>query len=219
MATRSRSETAIGNARVVTDWAVWLPKAFFMNWSDRANWEKNLSDPTLFLPLGFFPPEERERIVNNYYIDIRNTQGDVFGIGLPGNRNVIGKNVVVGPGTINVDQTQIQKVSDPYSKALKDFSESINQQLNGRRIPDDQIRSINSAIDDLAKELESVNGKEDVSLPKQRILSGKVTEVIAEALGALPALANISSTFTPLAPFSSLIGEPVDKIIADFTHR
>jgi hypothetical protein len=61
-------------SRTPTDWAVWLPKGFFLNWSDKESRERNMADPTIWLPLGLFPPVERERLVNNYY----NYYGDMF---------------------------------------------------------------------------------------------------------------------------------------------
>ena len=66
----ARTETAADNylsrTRTATDWAVWMPKVF-MKWSNPEDWRKNTSDPTIWLPLEFYPLEERERMVNNYY--------------------------------------------------------------------------------------------------------------------------------------------------------
>ena len=59
-------------SRTPTDWAIWLPKAFFLDWSNRTNWEHNLSDPTIWLPLGLFPSELREGIVKKH--DMKETQ-------------------------------------------------------------------------------------------------------------------------------------------------
>ena len=75
-------------------------------------------------------PEENRRGIN-----ISGTQGDIIGTGFSGPSNIIGKNIVVGSGTINVAETQLQKIPNEYAQALKDFSESVNQQIKGRQIP------------------------------------------------------------------------------------
>ena len=68
----------------------------------------------IWLPLGFFPPEERERMVNTYYgnyINIKDIARDVMGVGVNGTGYVIGKTMVVDQGTINVTEQQSQTIS------------------------------------------------------------------------------------------------------------
>lgn len=221
----ARTETAADNylsrTRTATDWAVWMPKAFFMKWSNPEDWQKNTSDPTIWLPLGFFPPEEREKMVNNYYgnyINIKDIGGDVTGVGVNGTGNVIGKTMVVGQGTINVTESQLQSVSSEYANALKDFSININQRLKGKQIPENLTKQINSSLDDLAKEIEDIKYQEKVSPAKARILNALVTEVVHEVVSALPLGTNVTSTFAPLTQFNSLIGESVEKIVADLVQ-
>jgi hypothetical protein len=210
MATVGRTETDISRGRVATDWAVWLPKAFFLKWSDPKSWERNMSDTTIWLPLGVFPPEERERIVNNYYI-----QGDAIGIGVKGSGNVIGKNLVVGDRTISVSEEQLREMSPKYASALKSFSENVNQQLRTRQIPEDQAREINDSLGLLAKAVEELKDGENLSSSTKRILNSKVTDVANKVLEILPAKAKVQSTFGPLSLFNDIIGEPVDKVVAD----
>lgn len=70
-------------------------------------------------------------------IKIENTGGDVFGIGVSGSGNVIGKNVGVRPGTININENQLQRIPNEFANILKEFSENINQQINGKRISEE----------------------------------------------------------------------------------
>jgi hypothetical protein len=153
-------------------------------------------------------------------INIQGTGGDVFGVGVRGSDNIIGKNIVVGSGTINVSQQELSKIPIPeYARALKDFSESINQQLQGKRIPEEQIKEINNNLDELAKEVQDVRPGEEKQLTpaKQRTLNGRFGNVVRVVLKVLPAAATIaSSLFAPLAPFSSLIGESVQNVVADY---
>ena len=39
---------------------------------------------------------------------------------------------------------------------MKDFSESINQRFKGRQIPEEQVKSINTNLEELAKEVQGV---------------------------------------------------------------
>ena len=43
-----------------TDWRILLPRAFYMNWSDRQTWLKSFMDPTIWFPLAFYPEEENQ---------------------------------------------------------------------------------------------------------------------------------------------------------------
>jgi hypothetical protein len=46
------------------DLRIWIPKAFLLNWSDPKTWQTRFFDPTIWLPVAFSTPEERERIMN-----------------------------------------------------------------------------------------------------------------------------------------------------------
>jgi hypothetical protein len=153
-------------------------------------------------------------------INIQGTGGDVIGVGVNGSGNIIGKNIVVGSGTINVSQQELSKIPIPeYANALKEFSESINQQLQGKQIPEEQVKEINSNLNELAKEVQDIKpGQEQqISPAKRRTLNGKFGNVIRGVLKVLPTAATIaSSLFPPLAPFSGLIGESVEKVVSDY---
>jgi hypothetical protein len=155
----------------------------------------------------------------NSGISISGTQGDVFGVGVSGSENIIGKNVVVGDGTIKVNESELRKIPNEYAKALKIFSESINQQLKGLQIPEGQVKSINSGINELAKEVEDVKpGKEEeTNYVKQANVEAKTASLIQNVLNVLPQAAEIATTFTPLAPFSKLIGKEVKHIVDAIT--
>src|SRR5215217_1321713 len=43
-------------------------------------------------------------------VNIENTGGDVFGVGVSGSGHTIGKNIVVGSGTISVSQQELGKI-------------------------------------------------------------------------------------------------------------
>lgn len=154
-------------------------------------------------------------------VKIENTGGDVYGVGVSGSGNVIGKNVVVGSGTINVSENQLQKIPAEYAQALKEFSENVNQQLKGRQIPEEEVKSINNNMNELAKEVEDVKpGKEaEVDYVKQTQVETKTASLIQRVLTVLPEAAETAATFTPLAPFSKLIGKGTQQIVDAIARR
>ena len=166
---------------------------------------------------GTLEPEENRRGIN-----ISGTQRDVIGFGFSGSGNIIGKNIVVGSGTINVSQQELAKIQGPeYARALKDFSENINQQLKGRQIPKEQVKSINTSLEELAKEVQDVKpGREEqMDYPNQVNIESKTVSVVQKILNVLPEAAETAATFTPLAPFNKIIGKGVTQIVDAIAKR
>jgi hypothetical protein len=162
-------------------------------------------------------PEEHRRGIN-----ISGTQRDVMGFGFSGSGNIIGKNIVVGSGTINVSQQELAKIQGPeYARALKDFSENINQQLKGRQIPEEKVKEINTSLEELAKEVQDVKpGREEqMDYPNQVNIESKTVSVVLKILNVLPEAAETAATFTPLAPFNKIIGKGVTQIVDAIAKR
>jgi hypothetical protein len=128
----------------------------------------------------------------------------------------------VGSGTIDISQQELANIQDPeYAKALKDFSGNINQQLKGRQIPKEQVKSINTSLEELAKEVQGVKpGREEqMDYPKQLNIESKTVSIVQKILNILPEAAETAATFTPLAPFSKLIGKGITQIVEDIAKR
>jgi flagellar basal body rod protein FlgB len=162
-------------------------------------------------------PEENRRGIN-----ISGTQRDVMGFGFSGSGNIIGKNIVVGSGTINVSQQELAKIQGPeYARALKDFSENINQQLKGRQIPEEKVKEINTSLEELAKEVQDVKpGREEqMDYPNQVNIESKTVSVVQKILNVLPEAAETTATFTPLDPFNKIIGKGVMQIVDAIAKR
>jgi flagellar basal body rod protein FlgB len=128
-----------------------------------------------------------------------------------------------GSGTVNVNQQELANIQDPeYAKALKDFSENINRQLKGRQIPEEQVKSINTSLEELAKEVQGVKpGREEhIDYPIQLNIESKTVSIVQKTLNVIPeAEEETAATFTPLAPFSKLIGKGVSQIVEDIAKR
>ena len=124
-------------------------------------------------------------------------------------------------GTVNVNQQELANIQDPeYAKALKDFSENINRQLKGRQIPKEKVKSINTSLEELAKEVQDVmpGREEEIDYPIQLNIESKTVSIIQIILNVLPE-EEIAATFGPLAPFSKLIGKGVTQIVGDIAKR
>jgi hypothetical protein len=147
--------------------------------------------------------------------NISDSGGNIIGVGISGSGNVIGKNVVIGTGTINIDEAKIQKVPSEYKKALEDFSKVINEQLKGHQITEEKVKSINHDLTELGKELENIKpGKENkVDYVKKANLEGKTALLVQNILNVLPEAAETATIFTPLAPLSKIIGKTISSII------
>lgn len=126
-------------------------------------------------------------------------------------------------GTVNISQQELANIQDPeYAKALKDFSENINRQLKGRQIPEEQVKSINTSLEELAKEVQGVKpGREEqIDYPIQLNIESKTVSIVQQILNVLPeAEEETAATFRPLDPFSKLIGKRVAQIVEDIAKR
>jgi SMC interacting uncharacterized protein involved in chromosome segregation len=125
-------------------------------------------------------------------------------------------------GTINVSEQLLTQIpNNEYAESLKQFSETINDQLKGRHIPEEKVKSINQSINELAEEVKDVKpGKEEeVDYVKQTNVEAKTASVIQKVLDVLPQAAETTATFTPLAPFSKLIGKGVQGIVDAIANK
>lgn len=152
---------------------------------------------------------------NKGSINISGNQGEVIGTGFSGSGNVISKNIIIGSGTINANQTELQNIPNEYAKAITDFSNLVNEQLKGHQIPEDMVKSINNDLTELGKEVKDVKlGEEDkVDYVKKIQVEGKTASLLQKILDVLPEAAETAATFTPLAPFSKIIGKSVKSIV------
>ena len=155
-------------------------------------------------------------------IHISGMQGDVSGTINGGTGNIAAKYVVVGSGTINVSEQQLARIqNNEYAQSLRSFSENINKQLKDRQIPEEQIKSINQSMSELAKEVEDIKpGKErEIDYVKQTNIETKTASVIQKVLNVLPQAAETTVTFTSLAPFSKLIGKGMQEMVNAIQRR
>jgi hypothetical protein len=180
--------------------------------------EKDLSKSIAFVPIliGFIPQTViggdliMGDIVKGDKIKVENVQGDVIGVGVKGKGNIIAKEV---SGTINLNFQEYNKMPDEYAKSLKMFSQEVNAQLKKHNISQEKTAPVQESINELAKEVEGIKPEEKIDIEKKENIKSKITKVAIRLLKILPEGAETVATFTPLAPFSKIIGKSVEEIV------
>ncbi|MGE5661742.1 MAG: hypothetical protein ACM3X1_05790 [Ignavibacteriales bacterium] len=146
-------------------------------------------------------------------------EGDVIGGVVGGGGNIVGKEVTIS-GTINIDQQQLQSISNEYAKSLKDVERMINEQFQKHNVPKEKVDEIQKDIDEFTNEIKDIKGggEEDVTTAKTKILNGKFSSFTEKIPKAVPKTAETIAAFTPLAPFSRLIGEGVEAVSKSYSE-
>lgn len=139
---------------------------------------------------------------NDKGIHIGNVGGDVIGVGVTGSGNVIGTN-------ITINRQQLQNIPYEYAKSLREFI----KELNKFNIASEETKPIQDSLNDFTKEIEGIKPEEKVNAVKQKSLNSKFSIFAQKVLKILPKTAETIIAFTPLAPFSKLIGEEVQQLV------
>jgi hypothetical protein len=143
----------------------------------------------------------------NKSMSITGNKGDAIGVEFTGSGNIIGKQIVVGSGTINVSRQELSNINSEYANALKKFSETLNRQLEGKQIPEEQVKEINDSIREIDEEIQDLKPGQQLGEIKKSDIKSKLFRVAKNVLKVLPHAAETVALFTPLAPFSKVIGE------------
>ena len=75
------------------------------------------------------------------------------------------------------------------------------------------VEGTNNDLNELAKEVQDVKPDEKVNIIKQKTVNSKFSIFSAKVLKVLPKTAETIAGFTPLAPFSKIIGESVQDLV------
>lgn len=146
-------------------------------------------------------------IVKGDKIKVENVQGDVI---VKGKGNIIAKEV---SGTINLNFQEYNKIADEYAKSLEAFSQEVNVQLKKHNISQEKTAPVQESINELVKEVEGIKPEEKIDIEKKENIKSKITKVAIRLLKILPEGAETVATFTPLAPFSKIIGKGVEEVV------
>lgn len=142
---------------------------------------------------------------NNNGIHISGNQGDVIGVGIKGDANVVGKNISIGGG-INVNKNKYENLEPEFKSSLDEFLAEVNKKSG--QLSDEQRKSISEIIDKIAKEYQSVKpGEEIQDEDKKDEIKSKQISLAEKIVDLMPDVAESIASVTPLAPFSKAIGK------------
>lgn len=144
--------------------------------------------------------------MNGDKIKFGNVKGDVIAGKVSGSGNIVGKNVVVQP-------ERLQELHPELSESLKAFSGSIDKLLTLHSVPEIETERINQQINTLAEETKDLDPQEDIPYVKRSSIKTKIAAIADNLFKVLPSAVETAASFTPLAPFSKVIGESVDGIV------
>jgi hypothetical protein len=149
-----------------TDWKIWLPKAFWIDWSDPETWKKHSADPTIWFPRAYDSPEEKQNvsnlisatgdiIVGDQFRDIRNAKiinkaivQNAF------NRTVRGYSQEI-ENALHLISQFIEKSDDPAADALfHNFKQELNK-------PQPEKSKLKKIWDGIEKVLPSIGSQSD----------------------------------------------------------
>ena len=116
-------------------------------------------------------------------------------------------------GTVSINNQILDRLPEEYSNAFKEFTEKINEKIKRNYIIPEKVEPIQESINELAKETEAISPNEVPSILKQQTWKEKFFRVLKNVLPVLPKTAETIAAFTPLAPFSRIIGESVEKLV------
>ena len=78
-----------------------------------------------------------------------------------------------------------------------------------------EAKEVNNTITELVKETQGVKPDEEPKLLKQQKWRERFFKVLENILHILPKTAETIAIFTPLAPFSKLIGNTIEKVVEE----
>lgn len=137
--------------------------------------------------------------------------GTIIGAGASG---VIGQHVTVN-GAVQVGEGTLREVPNEYAESLKAFQDAINQQLQALAAPPQVVAPVQESVQALAEEAKAIQPGQPLDWKKKRGIGDALRGIAAGLLQVLPRTAEMIAAMTPLAPFSKLIGEGLEKVVAE----
>lgn len=145
-------------------------------------------------------------------INISGVEGPVTGIGVSGSNNQITSNTQI-LNSFNRINELASKLPPEYSKAFKEFAQNIQQQTIKNNTPLQKTQAIENSLADLVKETEGLPPNKEPGLLKKQEWKEKFFRILKNVLPVLPKTAETIAAFTPLSPFSKIIGTSVEKLV------
>lgn len=145
-------------------------------------------------------------------INISGVGGDVVGVGVSGSGNIIGGQISVS-GQLTLNAQQLARMPDTYATGLKAFCDEANRQLKANDVPPEQVAEVQKEIEALASEVKDLPADAPPPPTRKLNIAAKFANMAKRLLKVLPDTAETVAAFTPLAPFSKLIGTGVEELV------
>jgi hypothetical protein len=147
---------------------------------------------------------------NNEYIrDVHTSSisGDIIGVGISGDGNIIGKNITIG-GSVNINKSILNNTDPQFKNSIEEFEKTINEKLKDIPVSEDSKISLQENVEKLAKEVKDVK-PDQVLQDEDRVDSIKsyLVNISDKIVELSPNIAESIASMTPLAPFSKVIGK------------
>jgi hypothetical protein len=148
-----------------------------------------------------------EKIEYDKVTNISGNSGDVIGVGISGDGNIIGKKITIG-GSININKNILDDTDPQFKNSIDEFEKIINEKLKDITVPQDSKKALQENVEKLAKEVKDVK-PDQVIKDEDKVDSIKSYMInIADKIVELsPDIAESIASITPLAPFSKVIGK------------
>jgi hypothetical protein len=150
--------------------------------------------------------------MSNQSINISGVGGDVIGVGVSGTGNIVGRHVNAASG-LQLSPALLARLPGEYASSLTAFSTAVNRQLADKNIPAEQVIPVQKEVEALVKDVEEIQADKPIPIIKKAGITTRLAAIAKGLLKILPQTAETVATFTPLAPFSKLIGTGVDEVI------
>jgi hypothetical protein len=142
--------------------------------------------------------------------------GHVTGAGIIVGNNITTGNITIGDTKIEINNSLNMNPNSEYLEALKNLTEKLEEAYAKESVPEEKKNEINKAVIMLQEDVKDLNPGskvDDLSPPQQDKIRSDTSILIDKLLDASPAIAEVVTKFTPLAPFDNLIHDGVQKLV------
>lgn len=209
------------NSYEYPDLRMFLPRAYFINWSDPKIRETESFNPTIWIPSLYTSKEDQNRLAQSFKVF-----GDILGDFIVAGKKA-GGHIVEEKGKINQNvynlhgdgiilgnnsqvTTTILQIDPQFRKSVEEFENILKEklQLKNIQITDEQRQALQEDVQKLTQEVKGVNPQE-LLVDEDKIDEIKATQMsLAEKIVEfVPQVAASIASLTPLAPFSEVIGK------------
>jgi len=145
-------------------------------------------------------------------INISDVKGSLTGIGVSGSNNIIKSNTRISDSFNQINEL-LSKLPQEYSNALRDFAQNIQQETTKNNTSEEKRKEVQNSLTDLIKETEGIQPNKEPGILKKQEWKEKFFRILKNVLPILPKTAETIAAFTPLSPFSKIIGDSIEKVV------